>query len=262
MAKKLAIFNFLSVILAIAVNYYTQAVELNGNTIGSLSADYENLFTPAGYAFSIWAVIYLALLAYSGFQIYCAFITGKHTELITKTGAWFILANIGNMAWVFAWLYELTGLSVVIMLFILFSLIKIILNTNMERWDAPLKVIAFSWWPICFYSGWIAVATIANISAYLAKIGWDGWFLSEVQWAATMIVVATILNIIMIYTRNMREFGLVGVWALVAIFVRHSRENEALAWIAMGGAILIFLNAGYHGYKNKETSPMAKLKNS
>ncbi|MDT0645628.1 tryptophan-rich sensory protein [Zunongwangia sp. F260] len=262
MAKNLSVLNFLSVLLAIAVNYYSQAVKLNGNTIGSLSAQYENLFTPAGYAFSIWAVIYLALLAYGGYQMYCAFKTEKHLDLIKKTGAWFILANIGNTAWVLAWLYEFTGLSVLIMLVILFSLIKIILNTNMERWDAPLKVIAFSWWPICFYSGWIAVATLANISAYLAKIGWDGWFLSEVQWTVIMIVVATIINIIIIYTRNMREFALVGVWALVAIFVKHSGENEILAWIAMGGAILIFLNASYHGYKNKETSPMAKMKES
>ncbi|HAJ82648.1 MAG TPA: hypothetical protein DCO64_09405, partial [Zunongwangia profunda] len=61
--------------------------------------------------------------------------------------------------WVIVWLYEYTGLSIFLMLLILFSLIKIILNTNMERWDAPLKIIAFSWWPICLYSGWIAVAT-------------------------------------------------------------------------------------------------------
>jgi hypothetical protein len=262
MAKKLSIFNFLSVLLAIIVNYYSQAVKLNGNTMGSLSAEYENLFTPAGYAFSIWGVIYIALLAYTGFQMYCAFKTGKHTDLITKTGAWFILANIGNSAWVIVWLYEFTGVSVLIMLFILFSLIKIILNTNMERWDAPLKVIAFSWWPICFYSGWIAVATIANISAYLAKINWDGWFLNEIQWTILMIIAATVINLAILYTRNMREFALVGVWALVAIFVRHSGENETIAWAAMIGAVILFLAAGYHGYKNKETSPMAKMKGS
>ncbi|WP_373057378.1 tryptophan-rich sensory protein [Zunongwangia sp. H14] len=261
MAKRYAILNLISVIIAIFASYYTQAVELNGNTMQSLSEKYFNLFTPAGYAFSIWAIIYLALLAYCGFQLYRAF-KNKDTEDILATGPWFAIANFCNAAWIFAWFYEATGLSVIIMLIILLSLIKIILNTNMERWDAPLTTIAFVWWPICFYSGWIAVATIANIAAYLSKIEWDGWFLNEVQWTIVMIAVATILNLAIIYTRNMREFALVGVWALVAIYVRHSAENESIAWAAIIGAVILFLAAGYHGYKNKETSPLAKMKKS
>ncbi|MDT0675221.1 tryptophan-rich sensory protein [Autumnicola musiva] len=262
MAKKLSILNFCSVIVAIIANYYAQAVKLNGNTMNSLSEKYFNLFTPADYAFSIWGVIYIALFAYSGFQIYSAYKPEKESDFVLQTGPWFIIANIANAGWILAWFYEATGLSVILMLIILFSLVKIILNTNMERWDAPLKIIGLVWWPICFYSGWIAVATIANISAYLAKINWSGWFLNEVQWTIIMIVAASIVNLAILYTRNMREFALVGVWALVAIYVRHSSENETLAWAAMIAAIVIFLSISYHGYKNRETSPMAKMKKS
>src|SRR5690606_23994053 len=104
------------------------------------------------------------------------------------------------------------------------SLIRIILKTNMERWDAPVKIIAFTWWPICLYSGWITVALIANVSAYLTKIGWDGMGLSEVTWTIILIAVTVAINLLMIARRNMREFALVGVWGLVALYVRHKDE--------------------------------------
>ncbi|PKD20736.1 hypothetical protein APR41_13785 [Salegentibacter salinarum] len=261
MEKRLAVLNFISVILIIVVSYISQTGVINGNTMGSISAEYYNLFTPAGYAFAIWGVIFLSLIAFSGYQLYQAFSAKKNLEFLRKSGYWFLIANLANAVWVFTWLYELTGLSVVLMFLILFSLIKVILNTNMERWDAPVKIIFLSWWPICLYSGWIAVATIANVSAYLAKIGWTAPFFGEELWTVIMIVVAVFLNIAMIWRRNMREFAAVGVWALIAIYFRHFAEIPLIAYSALIGAIAIFSNIVYHGWLNKETSPVAKVMN-
>lgn len=262
MARKLALLNSFSVILMIIVSYFANAMGINNNTIGSLSRQYENLFTPADYAFSIWALIYLSLIAYVFFQLKRAYKDSVETNFIEETGPWFAVANFANAAWVMVWLYEYTFLSVILMLVILFSLIRIIINTRMELWDAPLKIIAFVWWPICLYAGWISLATIANIAAYLAKIGWDGWFLTEIQWTLLMIFIAVVINMLMIYKRNMREFALVGVWGLIAIFVRHSGENELIANVALAGAIVVFIYVSYHGYVNRKTSPMHKLMNN
>lgn len=254
MKKKLAIFNFLSVILVITVNYVSQAIRINETTIGEVSNKYFNLFTPAGYAFAIWGLIFLGLLAYGIFQVRSAYFSQKKSEFIDQTGYWFIIANLLNCSWVFAFAYDFTGLSVLIMLGILFSLIKIIVNTNMERWNAPFATIAFIWWPICIYSGWIAVATIANVSAYLAKLKWDGGFLSEVSWTIIMIVVATILNLIMIYKRNMREFAAVGIWALFAIYIRHQNDYQNIAKTALAGCVLILIAIFWSAYKGRKTS--------
>ena len=138
MIKKLAIFNLLSVILVIGVNYISQSVRLNDLTIGEISAKYVNLFTPASYAFAIWGLIFLSLLAYAIFQVRRAFFSQKESTFIEQTGYWFVIANILNCSWVIAFVYDYTALSVLIMLGILFSLLKIVLNTNMERWDAPI----------------------------------------------------------------------------------------------------------------------------
>jgi hypothetical protein len=261
MEKRLAVLNAISVVLVIAVSYISQTGVINGNTMGSLSAEYYNLFTPASYAFAIWGIIFLALLAFSGYQLFQAFKARKDLDFLRKTGYWFFIANMANVAWVFAWLNEFTGLSVLLMFLILFSLIKVILNTNMERWDAPLKIIAFSWWPNCLYSGWIAVASIANVSAYLVKIGWNAPFFSEEIWTVIMIAIAGLLNIAMIYTRNMREFAAVGVWALIAIYFRHFDEIPLISYTALVTAVIIFSNITYHGWMNRKTNPMYKLIN-
>ncbi len=259
MSRNLTILNLLSVILVIIVNYISQTLQFNNNTIGSLSQEYQNLFTPQGYAFAIWGIIFIALLVYSGYQIYCAFFSERDADFIAETGPWFAIANFANAGWVVVWLYEFTGLSVLFMFVILFSLIMIIRKTRMELWDAPLSTIAFTWWPICLYTGWITVATIANVASYLAKIGWDGWIFTERQWTIIMILVAVIINLLIIYRRNMREFAAVGIWALIAIYVRHSDRMPVIAFVALGGAIIIGIYALYHGYLNRKTNPMYKL---
>ncbi|MBU3025959.1 MULTISPECIES: hypothetical protein [Zobellia] len=260
MKKKLAILNLFSVLFVIGVNYISQMYRLNNTTIGEISSRYDNLFTPAPYAFAIWGLIFLSLLGYAIFQVRRAFFSKKESLFITQTEYWFYITNMLNAAWVLAFVFDYTGLSVLIMLGILFSLIKIILNTNMERWDAPVEVIAFVWWPICLYSGWIAVATIANISAYLTKLGWEGAPLSEVTWTIILIGIATAINLAITWKRNMREFALVAVWAFIAIFVRHKDSYELIAYSALVAAILLFASSMVHAIQNRKTSPAQKLK--
>tara|TARA_R110002012_G_scaffold263456_1_gene446208 strand:+ start:35194 stop:35976 length:783 start_codon:yes stop_codon:yes gene_type:complete len=249
MKKRLAILNVFSVILVIAVNYISQALRLNDTTIGEISREYENLFTPASYAFAIWGLIFLSLFAYVIFQIKSAFFSDTTSEFIEQTGYWFLIANILNSLWVIAFVYDFTGWSVLIMLGILFSLIKIILNTHMERGTASLAEKGLVWWPISLYSGWIAVATIANISAYLSKLNWEGSFLTEVQWTVTMILIALVLNLLILFKRTMWVFALVGVWSLFAIYVRHQNSEETIATSALVSAIVLGVLVVVHSIK-------------
>ncbi len=256
MTRNLSVLNLLSVILLIMVSYYSQAIRLNNNTIGSVSDQYENLFTPADYAFSIWGLIFISLVLYSFFQISRAFFSEEETDFISRTGPWFIIANLCNAAWVVVWLFEETWLSVILMFMILFSLVMIIKRTRMELDDASFKIIAFSWWPICFYAGWITVATIANVAAYLTKIGWKERIFDEKQWTVVMLIVAVTINFLIVYRRNMREFALIGIWALFAIYQRHQDDSSTVALTALGGAIFLFVYVSYHGYVNRKSNPM------
>lgn len=259
MKKFYAITNTVVILALVIWNYYTTTTTINGNTVGSLSDDYDNLFTPAGYAFSIWGLIFIGLIAHGIFQVRRAFSAGED-GFIAQIGPWLLIANLANIAWVWFWLNEVTWLSVILMLVILVSLIVCIVRLDMEMWDAPLYTIIFVWWPIAFYSGWIAVATIANISAYLAKLGWAGGPFSELTWTIIVIVVAVAVNLFMIAARNLREFAFVGAWALAAIAVRHWGSIPALQWTALIGAIILAVAGAAHGFMNRRTAPGAKLR--
>lgn len=256
MKKTRQILNGVALIVTIIINYLSNTGIFNGNTMASVSGEYQNLFTPAGYAFSIWGLIYLGLLGfviYYGRSLFKSDI--KEDNTVTQIGWWFFISCGANSLWVVAWLYEYTLISVFLMIILLFSLLKIVVNTKMELHNAPLKKFLFLWWPFCFYSGWISVALIANVAAYLTKIGWNGWGISETIWAVIMIVVAAVVNIFMIWNRNMREFALVLVWALIAIAVANQNENEIVVWTAIIVAILVFINIAIHGYQNRKSNP-------
>lgn len=259
--KSQKVYSVLNIIVLSGVifwNYWVNTKGIDGNTISTVSQQYSNLFTPAGYAFSIWGVIFISLFAQAIFFIRCAFNETEKSDFIDQIGPFLILANIGNGLWVYFWVRHMTGISVLIMLGILLSLFLIIIRTNMERWDAPRKIIFWLWWPICIYSGWIAVASLANISAFLVKIEWDRLGISELNRTIALIIVAVLLNIFMVYSRNMREFALVGVWSLVAIAIRHWGDYPSLHYTAMAGALLILNIVGVHAYKNRHFSPFRK----
>jgi hypothetical protein len=260
MKKLLSILNIFFFILMVILNYVSNTGIINGNTMATVSAKYENLFTPAGYAFSIWGLIYLGLLGFVIFQAWAVFKQKKFARVVGKVGWWFILSCLANISWIFAWLYEEIGISVLIMVFLLFCLIQIIRNTRMELDDEPLPVIGFLWWPFSAYSGWITVAFVANMAAYLTAIGWNGFGISGVTWTILLIIVAGVINLMITWARNMREFALVGVWALVAIAVANWNQHSAVVVAALGTAGILFFSSGIHGYMNRDTSPWQKLK--
>ncbi len=250
MIKRIQISNIIALVITIVINYLSNTGIINGNTMASVSAKYQNLFTPSGYAFSIWGVIYLMLIAFVIHQSKGLFSTKFAPEVVKKIGWWFVVSCVANSVWVFAWLYDYTGVSVIIMLLLLFSLVKIVLNTRMEFDLIPLKQIAFEWWPFAIYLGWIGVALIANIAAYLTKIEWDGFGLSNVSWAIGMICVAGLLYVVLIWERNLRESATVGIWSLVAVAHANQYGVPNIAYTALAVSVIIFVNIAIHAYRN------------
>lgn len=219
MKKLIGIINLISVIAIVYWNYYVSTGNINGNKMGQLSDEINSLFTPAGYAFSIWGIIYLGLFINAIWYLIQAF-KNRHEETLAQQGIWLTVANIASGFWLWFWLNEQFVISVDFMLIILTSLMIAVVRLKMEKWDAPKEIIGFVWWPISLYSGWITVATVTNIAAFLKTENFSLFFSAEV-WTVIMILITTLLFLYFLYTRYMREFNAVAVWALIAIAVRH-----------------------------------------
>ncbi|WP_407557417.1 tryptophan-rich sensory protein [Winogradskyella sp. 4-2091] len=259
MRKTLQISNAIALIITIFINYLSNTGIMNNTTIGEVSNSYKSLFTPAGYTFSIWGIIYIMLVCFVVYQARTSSFKTKNDDFVLKKGWWFVMSCMFNSLWVFAWIYEFTGLSCLFIFLLLFSILKIIVNNRMELDDKPFPIIAFLWWPFVIYAGWVTLASIANVSTYLVKIDWNGFGLEPKFWAISLIVIATIINLTVIWKRNMREFALVGAWALVGIGVANKNDNYSIAVFAFIAAAVLMINAAMHGHKNRATNPFFKF---
>jgi hypothetical protein len=254
----LLILNTLTLAGALVMNFLSGTGFFDGRTVGEISARNDTLFTPAGYAFGIWGLIYLFLLAFVAYQWH-AWIKRREDRELKQTGIWFMLSNLFNGSWIYFWLHEHIGISVIIILLLLLSLIVLTVRLKLEIWDAPVRIIALVWWPICIYLGWVIVATVANIAIYLKSIDWTMLGISEVTWAIVMLIIAAMIYIFLIFKRNLREAAGVGIWAFVAIVVKQWDANREIAVTAIVLSAILFLLIAYHGYKNRDTSPFRKI---
>lgn len=259
MKKVLQIANIFAFIGVVVINYLSNTRIINNTTIGEVSDGLKTLFTPAGYAFAIWGLIYLLLTGFIIYQSRSLFVKVRDDSFVEKIGIWFIVSCIANVAWIYSWLYSEIGWSLVCMFVILISLLVIVIKNRMELWDAPVPIIFFLWWPFVIYSGWITVASIANVSAYLVSIDWNGWGLSETSWTILLIIIAGTINLAITWNRNMREFALVGAWALAAIAVANWSANDTISFVAVAVALSLFFSSSAHAYRNRKTNPITKL---
>ncbi|WAC12620.1 tryptophan-rich sensory protein [Dyadobacter pollutisoli] len=251
MKKTLQIANILALIITLIVNYLSNTGIFNGNTMATVSARYQNFFTPSGYAFSVWGLIYLALAAFVIYQSRGLFNDKPVPTIVEKIGWLFVISCAANSLWVFAWLYDYTGLSVIIMAILLSSLLLIVFRTRMEMDVIPIKKIALTWWPFALYLGWITVAIIANFAAYLTKIQWNGFGLADTTWTIIMLCAAGVIFVGLTWVRNLRESSLVGIWGLVAVAVANWNQTPAVAYTAIAVSAVIFLSSMLHAYRNR-----------
>ena len=251
MKNKFQLLNGIALVATIAINYLSNTGIFNGETMASISAKYQNLFTPAGYAFSIWGLIYIGLL---GFVIYSGVLTKSaiaKEKLVLNIGWWFVISCIANSLWVMAWLYDYTFLSIPLMVVIFVSLFKIIHYTRSDFKSLNVRTTLLVRIPFQMYAGWISVALIANVAAYLKKIEWDSFGFSETTWTIVMIVIAALIHLYMIWKQKMPAFALVAVWALIAIAVTNQHNNHTVFVSALSVAVFIFINIVFQICKKK-----------
>ncbi len=220
--------NFVGYIFMVTLNYLSIALPLGGMTTQELSDKYANPFTPIGFTFSIWSVIYTLLLIFSIIPLvnYFRGKTQKNKLVEKNIGYLYAISCALNGAWILAWQYQFVGLSVLVMLGLLVTLIRMHMairkNPTGLTWND--RYITFPVFSI--YLGWISVATIANITAWTVSIGWGGWGISQIDWTIIMVIVATLLGTV-IYTRYRDVFfNLIIIWALYGIMSKRMLVGE------------------------------------
>lgn len=263
--KALAIFNATSLLIHIAVAYFVQTKMINEQDIGEVSAKYESLFTPAGFTFGIWIVIYATL---SLFCLYHIIITYKHdkphranSELLRINGL-FIIVNLASAFWLFAWANEQLFASVLLIYLQLLALVLIHHRLNIYDPSKPSGLKLASQFPLSIYLGWISVATVANTSSYLTAVGWDALGLPDLLWVIIIISFTVLVGVLMIFFRRNFHFALVVCWALYGIIKKQTTGSETYqpiiitAWSGIGLLFLFSIIQWMRNIKYKKPRPV------
>ncbi len=207
----------LSFIVMITVNALANILPINNQTTGGVSDTYGNLFAPAGLTFSIWGLIYLLLL---GFVVYQFLAKEKQQELIKKINVFFIISSLANTAWIFAWHYDQIIISVLLMVVILVSLIKIADLLRREKFSTSEGLFLST--PFSVYFGWITVASIANITVLLVSLNWNAFGIAPYIWTSVILLIGAAIGTTRgIYDKKI-AYLLVLIWAYIGILIKHT----------------------------------------
>ena len=222
----LAVLNSLSFFGTVVINALANILPINNKTTGELSDQYPNLFVPAGLTFSIWGVIYVLLAIFVIYALVVAIKKDAQKSLFIEKISWlFLVTSILNIAWIFTWHYENVPLSLLVMLLLLASLIKIYLRLNIGISDAKSDEKYLTHLPFSIYLGWITIATIANVTALLVDIQWNTFGLGEQFWAVAIIIVGVVITLLTLFKRKDIFYSLVVDWALIGILIKRLSVN-------------------------------------
>ncbi|MEM6803666.1 MAG: tryptophan-rich sensory protein [Bacteroidota bacterium] len=237
--------NIIALAITIFVNYLATALPIGGQTTGQVSDTYFNLFTPAGFTFAIWGVIYLSLIV---FAIYQALPAQRNDAEIAGISIYFQLSCLFNSTWIFAWHYNWIIVSMILMIGIWISLILVYKHLNIALNRGNFLRSLMLRFPFSIYTGWITVAFIANLSALQTAMGWNDLGLDEITWTWIKIAIAGAAAAIVALQRRDIAYVAVISWAAFGISRGQATHPEivgAASMLTIFALILII----YEGYR-------------
>lgn len=237
--------NIVALVVVIVVNALANILPIAGKTTGEVSDKYASLFTPAGFTFGIWSLIYIALIA---FVIYQALPSQRESRALADIGSFFKISCVANSLWIFAWHLEWLVPSLMLMLVLLATLILIYQSLGVVDFDASAGNRWLVQLPFGVYLAWITVATIANTSAVQSALYWNDLGFTAVTWTLIKLTIAATIACVVLFQRRDMAFVLVVAWAAYGISEGQA-QTPAVAGAALTVAMICVAVAAYEGVR-------------
>ncbi len=210
----------------IIFNWLAAMGRIGGVTPAEISDKYPTLMTPAGYAFSIWSLIYLGLVVFSIYQL-----LPSNRARFRSLRSLYIISAALNCAWIYFWHRDDIAICLVLIAALLMTLFLI--NRQLMKFDGLGDFWAAKA-PFSIYFGWVTAATLVNFTITLAYWGVQLSDTSRVWLAVALILLAGALGVIVRFRMSNYLYPLAIAWALTAIAVRQSGETLVVVAAALG----------------------------
>ncbi len=198
----------------------------NGGTPDKPTTEY---FLPAGYAFSVWGIIYAGCI---GWGIFMALPRQRMNTRLMAAAPFLALSAALNLVWMFfasqsgalsaMTLPVLLGMEITAWLAYFRLGINGVTANDAEGQGVQTsrfeRVLQFS---TRVYVGWLSVATVANSASALNALGWDAFGISPITWTVMMLIAATLVAVLVGgLAKQDNVYRSVFVWAFVGIIVK------------------------------------------
>lgn len=212
-----------------------------GLTAAEFSASGDSTLRAAAYAFSIWGVIYLGLIAYAVWQALPRQAADRALDRISAPAA-FAIAGCG--AWICASALDARWETVGIIVLSAAVLAVGLLRTAPASDQANAPALLFAWLPLGLLGGWLTIAAALNILTVATAEGLIG---TDFAPAAALIGIVAVGALAVGFTVSARLFtySLAIAWGLVAVWVAERADNSVVAWTAMAAAALVVAHAAW-----------------
>jgi hypothetical protein len=185
----------------------------------------RNAIQPAGYAFAIWSVIYLWLIAHAVFGLW------KRAENPAWDAVRLPLALAVGVGAVWLWIAGQSAIwgTVTIWIMAAGALMAFLrADTGMDRWMLS--------GPLAIFAGWLTAASAVSTGVLVAGYGWLGDTATAVAMLALVLVVAVTVQM---RRPQMPVYGLTVIWALVGVIVANTSANMTVAALAGAGIAIM-----------------------
>jgi hypothetical protein len=192
---------------------------------GALDADATYL-APGRQAFSIWSVIYLGLIAYAIWQ---AFPRQRDTPRQRSLGWLVALTCVLNGVWLVTAQFLTLGLTVLAIVLLLAALGWTFHRAVVTRVASDGAADAILLDGVTgLHLGWVALATVANVTAWLTSIGEPSWESAAEVWGVIVLIVVTALGVAIARVSGWRVTpGLAMGWGLSWIGVARLSDEPS-----------------------------------
>ncbi len=215
-----------------------QALANLGLSQAEFAEDGNQTLRVAGYAFSIWSLLYFGLVAYAVRQVLPQ--TGE-SILVNRLGWPSAISFFGIGLWIVTAAMNLKAASVVVILISLTALLvpMVLVSRHIRETSLMDRGRILLIWPLAALAGWLTVATPLNIITVLTAADALPAVFTPTIWAIVFVAVTTLLTIGVSWALRTMAYPLPVAWGLVGAFVAHQDNNTVLSFAALGAAFVI-----------------------
>jgi hypothetical protein len=182
---------------------------------------------PAGYAFSIWGLIYLWLLAHAVFGL----LKRRNDPAFLRPALPLLVSGLLGSVWLaIASSAPITATFVILVMGGLAMLAYLRADQSQDRWLLAA--------PLAIYAGWLTAACGVSVGVILAGYG----VLSNTGPALLMLTVVIAVALFVQARRpKMPVYGATVVWAAIGVVLANWADTPIVAYTASLGAVTVAL---------------------